>query len=266
MNKNNPLQIIEVHQGPPIQEKPPSKRISREEIRACFERKWLQNPEKFNPLRNIKERERIARTMEFIQDHLQLKNLKAVDLGCGYGELTKRLSRAGAIVDAVDVASNALVKIDNLGLQKVKTIQDCLPATFLEDEAYDLVLCTDVIALLEEKNFRLLFSELSRLVKKDGYIVCSTPIDINSDDALPRFANLAQTEFTILDWKFSYHRIYISLKNWLGGGQNRRFLLIMEQLSKVLYGDAGISHAIFIAKRRPLAHLTDLSEPFIWQN
>ncbi len=42
-------------------------------------------------------------------------------------------------------------------------------------------------------------------------MVCSTPIDIYSEDAFSRFATLAETEFKIHTWKISHYALYLKL-------------------------------------------------------
>ena len=306
MSHKNPLQIVAVEKKDPSSQKPSCIKTSREEIQARFERMWRQNPQQFDPLRNCMERERLKRTFLLIQKYISLKEKKIGDLGCGAGRLSQTLNEAGGVVEAIDVATIALEKIREKALA-IKTIQDCLPSTLLKDDAYDVVVCTDVIAYLPDKDHRLFFNELARLVKKDGYVVCSTPIDLNSEDALQRFASLAQTELEFLDWIVSYHRLYIALRSFCEAPDNffqaswneefrnsklaernsfwkwwfkinstpylrlfwktiafgfnpiarfikdnRTLMLILEKVSRFLYGEAAISHAIFIGKRRLL--------------
>lgn len=283
------------------------KSIRREEMRAKFERLWHLYPEQFDPRRNSMEEERIERTWHLLSEFVNPTDQLAVDLGCGMGLLSQRLTEAGANVHAVDVATTALKKAESLIPRVASVSQDCLPKTLLKDDAYDIVLCTDVIAYLQPSEFRLFMAELSRLVRREGFVVCSTPIDFNSEDAVERFAELAETEFTVQKWVFSYHRLYIrlcalfeapslyvqaksdpgyrfeQLNKRSGFGRawfclnsspipslfwrgiqwmihpvfqflkHNRFLMFkLEKICHAIWDEAGISHAIFIAKRRPL--------------
>lgn len=192
-----------------------SKINRREEARAKFEKMWLKDPKQFNPMRNAMQRERIDRTFQLINSFLDLKNKKVTDLGCGSGVLASRLAEKGAHVDAVDVASNALKLIKEKNIPNITTIQDYVPNTKLNDDSYDLVVSTNLIAYLQQDQFRLYFSELARLVKKEGFVVCSTSLDIYSDDALHRFITLSETELKIEKWIFSYHALYIRIHSFL---------------------------------------------------
>jgi 2-polyprenyl-3-methyl-5-hydroxy-6-metoxy-1,4-benzoquinol methylase len=287
----------------------------RLETEARYDRLWLVNPNHMNPMRNCKERERIRRTLNLINSTLPLQNTLAVDLGCASGEVSRRLRDAGAKVDAIDISSIALKMLKEKDSTNITGIQDYVPSTKLQDDKYNLVVSTELIALLAPKQHRLFFSELARLVKSDGYVVSSTQLDINSEDPLERFKALAETELEIQQWVFSYHLYHIRLEDFfkspsrlvrgyfdkeyrrreLDGRsgfnrwwfrlnstkfllpiwyvlqylfkpivylfeQNRSLLLALEKFCHFFSNDAGISHAIFIAKRRPSSFPLPASE------
>lgn len=176
-----------------------------------FENLWKQDPEQFNPLRNAMGCERIKRTWDLLLEYALPAHKHAVDLGCGYGIITQRLCHEGALVHAVDISPSPLKRLQEKRIQNLVLSQDYMPRTSLQDNAYDLVFCTDLIAYLSPDEFRLFFSELSRIIKNNGYLICSTPLDINSEDALQRFVALAETEFKIEKYVFSYHHLSIRL-------------------------------------------------------
>lgn len=191
-----------------------SGRLSRrKETEARFERLWLVNPEQMDPLRNIRERERIDRTQAILKD-IDLKDKRVLDLGCGGGVLSRKLRDRGADIDAVDISSNALKMLSSQNTDHIRPIQDYAPATKLPDDAYDIVLCTELIGFLPREEHRMLFSELARLVKPNGHVVCSSALDINSLDAIQQFADLAETELKIDHWVFSYNLCWIRLKDF----------------------------------------------------
>lgn len=290
-------------------------KMQRKEQQARFDRLWLVDKDHLDSLRNCMERERIERTMALIQGTLSLSGKSAADLGCGSGVLTRKIRDAGAKVAAVDISGNALKILQESRMDNIEAIQDYVPMTTLKDDAYDLVVSTELIAWLPEDQYRLYFSELARIVKPDGYVVCSTQIDINSEDALQRFVNLAETEFNIAKWVLSHHLCYIrladffkaparfaraghdseyrqreinrrygfsrtwfrwnssrvpaSLWNWMQYPlkpivglirQNRTLLLFLEKVCNFLWSNSGISHAIFIGQRRPMAEVLPSNE------
>lgn len=191
-----------------------SKNSRKLELQAKFERLWLIDPEQFNPLRNCMERERLNRTEQLIKEFTNPDEQLVVDLGCGSGVFARRLTELGSIVHGLDIAMNALKQMEHIEPKLARTMQGYLPRTTLPDNGYDLVLAMDVIAYLPADEYRLFFSELSRLVKSKGYVVCSTPLDINSENPLERFARLAETEFKIEKWILSYHLLHIKFRDF----------------------------------------------------
>lgn len=280
-------------------------KLKKQKAEAYFERLWFVDKEQFNPETNCMGRLRVERTIDLIHDYLSPETKVVSDLGCGFGIFAKHLRDKGAKVDAVDIAKNALEHVADE--ENITPFQEYVPYTHLEDDHYDLVISTELIAYLPKEDFRLYFSELSRLVKKDGFVVCSTPIDIYSDEALQRFAALAETEFDIEKWVFGYHYLWIKfhafwhapyafvkaandqryrkeqlearkgLSRWWFRSNSspgmsffwtpfkwlfqpilnlirnsKKFLTSLESISRFLWQDQAISHAIFIGKRRPL--------------
>ncbi len=304
------LNIVRTENKPSEQPLPDSKNGWRRAAQAQFERMWLIDPEQFNPMRNCMERERMERTLKLAKEFELFKDKLIADLACGEGTLSKKLKEAGAIVHALDIASLAIKTLKEHVPNIDKTYQQCLPHTTLEDDAYDLVFANEVIAYLPPQELRLFMAELCRLVKPNGYVICSTRLDLNTQDPLLRFASLAETEFKIHKWVCSHHRLYVHLKaffcapsdyaraykdanyrqqelqkrtgfrqkwlRWNSQGplglfwtviqypvyplaylfkQNRPLMLFLETICRIFWGDLGISHALFIASRRPLQPL-----------
>lgn len=213
----NRLNIISVDTGTGKRHRisgPSRKSLEREEVKARFDRLWLRNPELLDPDKNCLDRERVLRTFNLISSHIDLKGIRVVDLGCGNGVLARMLRDEGANVDALDISTNAIKELSRGGDEGIHVVQDYLPYTKLQDKAYDLVVCTDVLGHILPKLHRLLFSEVARIIHPDGFFVCSTPIDIFSCNALPRFSEIASTEFDLLVWDISYHRLHHHAKNF----------------------------------------------------
>lgn len=286
------------------------RRARREEAKAKFERLWLLDPEQFNPMRNALQRERLNRTWTLMREYFSAANLIIADLGCGGGDLSAKLAEEGAHVDAIDIANNALKVLQTKNIQNITGSQDYVPNTMLKDEAYDVVISTEVIAFLHPDQYRLFTSELARIMRSKAFVVCSTEIDIHSDDALHRFADIAETEFEVEKWIFSYHALYIHLLNFMSAPsrfakawrdkeyrqkelkdrvsvqhwwfkvnstaipatlwrvvqymmnpllnyirQSNRILIGLENVCRFIWSESGISHAIFIGKRRSLIEI-----------
>lgn len=302
---NNRLNVISVSSE--RSEMSPSRLARKKELQARYERLWLVDPAQFNPLRNCMQRERLERTWTLIEQCIDLNGKHVVDLGCGSGTFSRRMRDAGAQVDAVDIAQNALKHFLELDSHHIHTRQDSMPETKLSDESYDLVAAMELIAELPPDDHRLFFAELARIIKPDGYLVCSTPIDIYTEGGVEKLLNLAQTEFEIGTIKKSYYALHICLKSffeapskYVEAWQNpeirrkelekrtgfdrgwfllnstilfmwlwialtplmkpilallkdsRSLLLRLENICEFISDDDGVSHLIFIAKRRPM--------------
>lgn len=189
--------------------------VKNQEILAKWERQWLLDPGQFDPLRNCMERERVERTWQLLTKHTPLAGLTTVDIGCGSGFLSRRLRDAGAKVEAIDIAENALKKCREMASENISFKQQTMPMTLLPDDGYQVVVCTDVIGDVPPDDYRLFFAELSRLVTKDGYLLCSSGIDIYSEEGVERLKKLAESEFDIIDERRSYHSLYIRCKHIL---------------------------------------------------
>lgn len=208
----HPLKIISFENKEIGKTKNPNSRIERKKAaEANWEKQWQIDPEQFNPLRNCMEEERIQRTWKLIAEEGDLKGKLAIDLGCGAGLLADKFAQAGALVHVVDIADTPLKLIKEKYPEIKETFQQYIPYTILKDDAYDWVVSTEVIAYLPREEHRIFFSELSRLVKPNGQIICSTPLDTHSEDPLTIFLELAETEFKIEKIILSYHLYYLRL-------------------------------------------------------
>ncbi len=191
----------------------PIKRSRREEAMAHYEQLWKHNPEMFNPERNARERERIERSWNFLHQHIVLKDLMAVDLGSGKGLFSRRIASQGGRIEAVDISSVAL---NNLSDTTIPCHQDYLPSSRLADDTYDLVIALDLLAELPPSEHRLFFSELHRIAKKKGWLLFSTPIDFTTEHPLEKLLDLVQTDWEMVDSKYSYNSIFLNFCDFLG--------------------------------------------------
>lgn len=304
----NRLRVTQVENNQKPQAMKFSRAGRRHEVEATMERLWLDDPEQFNPERDAVQRKRVFNTIEAIKKQMPLEHKKCVDLGCGSGVISRLLRDGGAKIDAVDAAANALNRLKTHDIHNIRTVQDCLPSTRLDDNAYDLVVCTEMIGYLNSNEYRLLFAELSRLIKKEGTVACSSSLDIDTENALERFAAFAETEFEIDQWVLRHDLLWIRFcsffeaparyikssqdprerekqlakrkatgKMWFRINSTKPLAVFwrlvnlaakpmtsrlkqsdaavnfLEKITKFLWDESGISHALFLGKRRPMA-------------
>jgi len=204
----NPLTIVATDGVKPEPKKITTKATKRITAKSKFDRLYLTHPEQFDPKLNCFGRLRIKRTKTLLNDVLQNAKL-ACDLGTGCGVFAIYLAEHGLSVDALDIAT---IPLQNLtGKENITSYQDYIPHTTLESDDYDIVLGLDLIAYLNRDEYRLFMAELARLVKLEGFVLVSTPVDIDSTDALQNFADLVESEFNIEKCHFSYHSYMIRL-------------------------------------------------------
>lgn len=164
-------------------------------------------------LENATDHIRILRTLELVEKYLQVAGQTLADLGCGRGVLSQQFFDRKAHVTGVDVLEQPPANFSGcLGINYRKA---CLPYVPLPDDHFDGVIFTDVIAEIEEHLRRLTLSELSRLLKREGWLLCSTQLDLYSLDPCDQLIHLMKTEFEIISSKKSFHRLHFYLARWM---------------------------------------------------
>lgn len=126
----------------------------------------------------------IHRELKEIRRVFKNQNINIYDAGCGYGQysyyLLKKLTPCNIV--SVDIKEDWLnnlkpffQKYNNIKL-KVEDI------TQINDESiYDLVLCVDVIEHIVDD--QKVFNNFAKMLKKDGFVVISTPSIYGGSDA-----------------------------------------------------------------------------------
>jgi 2-polyprenyl-3-methyl-5-hydroxy-6-metoxy-1,4-benzoquinol methylase len=292
--KNPSLIVISTSSRPAQKSKVTKSGINQRmrEQRALFDRKWLQDPMQF-ACSSIIEKKRILRTKQVIKKHF-LKEKNVIDIGCGFGDLSLFCKSLKHPVTACELSTNALKHLDILKKSNISICIQQLPFTSFDDKSCDNLLCADTIGDLPPREYRLTFSELSRILSLDGILVCSTGLDHKAYLPHRTFIKLAATEFHLIDALYSYHYLYeriqyiLSLPKKILGGQsitkpkwkkiflsppfaffwkiidlifspisfclekNKNSVTILEMLTKILFNERGITHIIYIGKRKRL--------------
>ncbi len=102
---------------------------------------------------------------------LDIRGKKVLDIGCGAGEFSAILKEKGSLPVCLDINIRNMQKVKALGLPAmVHDINQKLP---LESESFDFAISLEVIEHIPNAEFHL--SEIYRILKKDGYLILSTP-------------------------------------------------------------------------------------------
>ena len=110
-------------------------------------------------------------------DNSDINGKIILDIGCGYGwcELNF-LNRGAKEITAIEKSADDLKTIkNNIKDQKVKLAVSNATNLSFENESFDTVVMWDVIEHIPRGTEPIMFSEVSRVLKQDGYFYISTP-------------------------------------------------------------------------------------------
>jgi 2-polyprenyl-6-hydroxyphenyl methylase/3-demethylubiquinone-9 3-methyltransferase len=114
--------------------------------------------------------------MKFIQEQIDLSGKRILDVGCGGGILTESLAKAGAHVNGLDLAVDAIhVAREHAKAQHLNIEYHCLPIeTFAEQHAhtFDVITCMEMLEHVPEP--ALIIKACAQLLKPNGMIFLST--------------------------------------------------------------------------------------------
>ena len=106
-----------------------------------------------------------------------LNKLKCLDIGCGGGLLSERISRLGASVTGIDVTKRSIeiakTHALNSGLNINYINTDIL--SFIKNNSpkqFDLIIASEVIEHLDNRSF--FFKQISKLLKNKGILIITT--------------------------------------------------------------------------------------------
>lgn len=108
---------------------------------------------------------------------------KILDIGCGGGGVTKKLSKDNFVVGMDLIEDNLkLARQNGIHTLNVRFLSD-LP---FKDKSFDIVVCLHVLEHL--RNPKILLNEINRIIKPDGFAIVAVP---NSYDILQRIKILS---------------------------------------------------------------------------
>lgn len=115
--------------------------------------------------------------VEYIEQHVQLKNKKVIDIGCGGGILTESLAMLGAEVTGIDMSDEA-IHIAKLHAKQFSPglihyhVNTAEAIAELQPAHYDVVTCMELLEHVPDPIS--LIKACGKLVKPDGHIFFST--------------------------------------------------------------------------------------------
>jgi len=125
-----------------------------------------------NLLMNFLFWERIYHVMQYIEKTERRK--KVLDFGCGSGVMLPFLAERAESVQAVDLELEPLRRLDG-HISFAKNIRFLNTHTGIEEGSLDLIIALDVLEHVH--NLKVIFSELTSLLKPNGEIIISGPTE-----------------------------------------------------------------------------------------
>jgi len=117
-------------------------------------------------------KKRLKVVFEILVNNVPLKGKKFLDVGCGLGYFSVRAGKLGARVYGIDIGDK-LIDICRKKYPKGKFLVASGARLPFKDNSFDVVLCTEVIEHVNSQ--KKVISEIFRVLKKDGYIIVTTP-------------------------------------------------------------------------------------------
>ncbi len=111
-----------------------------------------------------------------IMQNIPNKIEKFLDAGCGTGIYSFELAGKAKNIEAVDIAQEKVDYANKVNIFKdIHFQKGDLCSIKFKDENFDLIICSDVLEHI--KNHEKAFSELTRVLKKEGTLLISVPFD-----------------------------------------------------------------------------------------
>ncbi|HHT0591736.1 TPA: bifunctional 2-polyprenyl-6-hydroxyphenol methylase/3-demethylubiquinol 3-O-methyltransferase UbiG [Legionella anisa] len=111
--------------------------------------------------------------LDFIKQHVELSDLKVLDVGCGGGILCESMARSGAKVTGIDAESEAIsVAQEHANSNHLEINYLCTSIETYKDKSFDVITCMEMLEHVE--NPELVFEHCRRLLKPQGFLFVST--------------------------------------------------------------------------------------------
>lgn len=107
-------------------------------------------------------------------DEFADKNSRILDIGCGSGEIARKIKEKGHDITGLDFSEAAVESAQKLGIKcRVSDLDRGIP---FDDNSFDIVWAGDVIEHVFDPIFVL--REINRVLVPDGLFLCTVPYDL----------------------------------------------------------------------------------------
>lgn len=118
----------------------------------------------------------VKKSEKFIENFLteNCQGKKVLDCGCGEGRLSIFLAEKGADVIAIDISSETIkVAKEKAANKNISFLVMDVEKLEFKDNYFDLIICAGILHHLDVKKA---YSELARVLKSSGKIICNEPL------------------------------------------------------------------------------------------
>ena len=142
--------------------------------------------------------------------HLKItKNMKVLDVGCGRGEMVLYVAKQGADSIGIDYSIDA-IKLARLARDKKnKKLRNRMEFYIMnakqmkfKDFTFDTIIITDVIEHLYDDELNAVFSEIYRVLKKNGILVIHTAPNKLFNEITYKYYSYPVSTFLVNFWNF----------------------------------------------------------------
>jgi len=143
-----------------------------------FEELYKGKPDPWSVKKAVSEKFRLDRLFGMIN----FQNYNSIlDLGCGEGVFTSKLTKLGDKITCVDISSTAIERakhsVDSRGKQVRFLCADINNLNVLDAEnKFDLICCLETLYYLEKSDREKLLDGIEMLLRENGFILFSAPV------------------------------------------------------------------------------------------
>ena len=183
--------------------------------RVYTEKYYLSDCTGFEQWKRSGGKEFEPRFERIVKEIPPVRNLRILDIGCGRGELALWCVRNGAkVVIGIDYSKNAIKLANQSKKHFKKDIQKNITFKLgdgkkleFEINSFDVVLLTEVLEHVYPEEQAVIFNEIKRVLKDDGFVFVHT--------APSKWFN----NFTYKYWCYPISSIIVSVNNFITGNK-----------------------------------------------
>lgn len=155
------------------------------------------------------------RFKELVKYFKIIKDMKVLDVGCGRGEMILYAAKNKANAYGIDYSKSAIQLANMVKNKQEKEIKNRMNFNLMDakklkfgNSSFDLVILTDVVEHLYDNELDVVFSEIYRVLKKDGILVVHTAPNKLFNEITYKYYSYPVSTFLVNFWNFITRKKY----------------------------------------------------------